>query len=362
MPFSQDVLTRIFNVHWGGDLAVEFFDPDSFLNLPTGPASDSTKATISIWFRIPKAAFEAAISRSASVDEITQGAPSAYFWGAVPVVSFGPTDITSSSGAQTSSSWIGACWNPGDGGGSDFGLAFNFQYESTGNIAGGDDLSNGFPERIAVGITWNGLTSIFSPPIIPVSADTWHHLLMSWNTSSPISSHPAGAGEDPALGIDSAVTIHAALDDVNITGGDAFGIYGGYLDGNGFITENAYNVATSDQLDPVTFDWVPTPLPMSPFGLPTAGLVEFNPHVMLAEFQFFTGVAIDTSNAANRRAFIDKDGNPVDPAEAETLLGQKPVILLHGSGNWKAGHNTGSGVDLAASGHIDTYHPNPSLG
>jgi hypothetical protein len=112
----------------------------------------------------------------------------------------------------------------------------------------------------------------------------------------------------------------------------------------------------------------------------------------MAEFQFFSDVAIDTSNKENLRAFIDskrddkghtiadKDGNvtlqPVDPKKAELLLGKRPDILLHGSSNWKKGHNTGStGVtdpdtqdkqDIPAGqftpvAGIATYKPDPSI-
>jgi hypothetical protein len=86
----------------------------------------------------------------------------------------------------------------------------------------------------------------------------------------------------------------------------------------------------------------------------------------MAELQIFTGVSLDTGNETKRRAFIDGDGYPVPPVEiqktdtttgapmfdefgqpimepppAEKLLAQKPDVVLHGSGNWAKGTNTG---------------------
>jgi len=76
------------------------------------------------------------------------------------------------------------------------------------------------------------------------------------------------------------------------------------------------------------------------------------------------------------RAFVDDAGKSVDPAQAETLIGAKPVILLHGTGHWQKGTNTGPPdvIDpdtgepapdpakaLTPTGKIDAYSPDPSL-
>ena len=106
----------------------------------------------------------------------------------------------------------------------------------------------------------------------------------------------------------------------------------------------------------------------------------------MAEFQLFTGVTLDTSVEENRRAFVDEDGVPVPPEgkpptedkpdgekpPAEKLLGKRPDIVLHGSGDWSDGNNTGSlGVDndgdnipsgqFEPTGAIPSYTPDPSL-
>jgi hypothetical protein len=107
-----------------------------------------------------------------------------------------------------------------------------------------------------------------------------------------------------------------------------------------------------------------------------------------AELQIFSGGTLNTSTEASRRAFIDferdADGKPirdeggklalkpVDPEQAETLLGRKPAILLSGSTEWQEGKNTGSlGVDVDGkeipggqfkpTGTIEKYTPDPSI-
>jgi hypothetical protein len=107
-------------------------------------------------------------------------------------------------------------------------------------------------------------------------------------------------------------------------------------------------------------------------------------HVEMAEFQLFTGVTIDTSSVRARRAFIDSNGKPVNPNKQASdadpqsgsieFLGQLPDILLHGSGNWIKGKNTGGSQQDAHNpaithppdqftpvGLIKKYTPNPSL-
>jgi hypothetical protein len=92
----------------------------------------------------------------------------------------------------------------------------------------------------------------------------------------------------------------------------------------------------------------------------------------LAELQIFTGVTLDTTLVTARRAFVDADGNPVDPEDAEEFMGKRPEILLHGSSDWIDGLNTGSiGLDnedkivpsgqFTPTGTILEYTPDPSL-
>jgi hypothetical protein len=104
----------------------------------------------------------------------------------------------------------------------------------------------------------------------------------------------------------------------------------------------------------------------------------------MAELQIWIGQSIDTGDRAMRRLFIgyprDVDGNPdtskplqpVPPSIAAKTLG-KPDILLHGTGNWKRGRNTGtSGIDengklkeegqFERTGTVEKFKPDPKLG
>jgi hypothetical protein len=147
--------------------------------------------------------------------------------------------------------------------------------------------------------------------------------------------------------------------------------------------------------DPSTFD-VPTydcggytiPLAGHPIGIPcsssevemqdgsTVSLVDYNTGIEMAELQIWCNKTLDTGNIRMRRLFVDKDGKPVAPKKAEDVLG-KPDILLHGSSNWKQGHNTGtSGYSVDADGHkkvnpkgqfdtisdILSFKPEPKIG
>ena len=91
----------------------------------------------------------------------------------------------------------------------------------------------------------------------------------------------------------------------------------------------------------------------------------------MAEFQMFTGVALDLGNAENRFPFIH-NGKPVPPEQKATeanqnhpgsigYLGQDPDVLLHKSSKWKKGDNTGSGGHFDPTGNIPKYTPDPSL-
>jgi len=129
-----------------------------------------------------------------------------------------------------------------------------------------------------------------------------------------------------------------------------------------------------------TYDYSPSPVPSAGYalGIPAAAeLVDRIHPVEMAELQIFTGVTLDTADTAKRRAFIDADGKPVNPTDAEALLGKKPDVLLHGSGNWIHGANTGPPTvtdpitgnpipdpakALTPTGKIVVYNPGPSLG
>lgn len=94
MPFAQDLLTRIINVHWAGGLAVEFTGETkedeegggrqpSYLTLARQLSFN--KVTISVWFRIPKATADKVRARDADAP----GTDFAVLNSVVPLLMFG---------------------------------------------------------------------------------------------------------------------------------------------------------------------------------------------------------------------------------------------------------------------------------
>lgn len=132
--------------------------------------------------------------------------------------------------------------------------------------------------------------------------------------------------------------------------------------------------------DPKTFD-LPTyqcdgfiiPVAGHPIGIPASEHhLEHNTGIEMAELQIWANRTIDTADISMRRLFVDGNGEPVSPSKAAEVLG-KPDILLHGSGNWQKGKNTGaSGADdddkpipagqFVPVAKIEKFKPEPELG
>lgn len=268
-------------------------------------------------------------------------------------------------------------------------------------------------------------------PNTEVTPDQWHHILLSCDMTGPISAigrqyagydenlipiDPGGKGR-----ITTPCRIWLAYDDHNISG---VGLLGGSFDpdktttpgNNDLFTQNAAN--TASQLGDVdhtqgpilagfggpylrtntvvgltnpSYDYQPGHIESAgfPIGIPASEKYVNNVcHVEMAELQMFTDVTLDTNVEKNRRAFISKDGKPVSASQKKQkdeisgkttgdsgsieLLGKRPDVLLHGSGNWIHGSNTGStGIDkdgkkllggqFKPTAKIETYVPEPSL-
>lgn len=219
---------------------------------------------------------------------------------------------------------------------------------------------------------------------VDVSADEWHHVLISVDLG-PVVTHGGEWDGKLAPFVDSAAKLWVAMDDKNYT---KFNLSENWAEkgDNDVITDGAYNVAgTSPNEDAgggmPRYSLDSTAVPTGSLGMPASKkYVDNIHHVEMAEFQMWTGVTLDTGTESNRRAFIDykrdengkvipeKDGSkklkPVNPKKAEKLLGKKPNILLHGSGKWKRGDNTGEsrGDFVPSKGAIESYKPDPILG
>lgn len=230
--------------------------------------------------------------------------------------------------------------------------------------------------------------AIDSSSTIEVSADEWHHILVSVDLR-PVVSHGYAANEDTTVAVgqkvDSAAKLWIALDDKNYT---QYELSENWAEGRGdndIITPGAYRIARSSADDSKDSpDGIPlysldsTSVPPGTIGIPaTDKYADKIYRVEMAEFQMWVGEILDTGVESNRRAFIDykrdaqgkfvseKDGSvklrPVNPDEAEVLIGKTPAILLHGSGRWKKGKNSGLGSDLEPTGAIERYKPDPAV-
>jgi hypothetical protein len=226
-------------------------------------------------------------------------------------------------------------------------------------------------------------------PEFTLEPDRWHHLLLSFDFSTGVEVHAIEdyEGDRPVGDTTSRYCkIWYAIDDVNRNGKENMGEYWVESNLNGIISETAmlatgsYSPAPPDPLihgaiPSPSYSWSGSPLPLHSghVGIPAgATYVDAVCHCEMAELQIFTGVTLDTASVTARRAFVDADGNPVDPETAATFLGKRPEILLHGNGDWIAGNNTGSvGLDdqenilpsgqFAPTGTILEYTPEPAL-
>ena len=237
-----------------------------------------------------------------------------------------------------------------------------------------------------------------------VTPDHWHHLLLSFDLTKPCKATGGGDAFNP---VDSSTAgqrtisscqMWVAFDDNNLIK-KQLSVYwpNGYSDSNAVLPVSGYHVAsstaanspssvtnenlqgktetTTNIVETPSYDFKPQPVHFTPVGIPSTHVhVGAVRHVEMSELQIFSGIAQDFSNVDSRRAFIDGNGKPVSPDKKATetdpqsgsieFLGNEPDILLHNSGNWKSGANTGglgSGFDFDPTGKILSYRPDPSL-
>lgn len=235
-------------------------------------------------------------------------------------------------------------------------------------------------------------------PGFNVAADTWHHLLVSFDFSNSVDvvgiANYTGDNVERDT-IQSTCKLWYAFDDENKAGQENMGESWGYHDSNdivpitslqaavGFFPVDPGDFITGELYDP-QYHWASSGVPSQggPVGLPaSADYVDTIYHVEMAEFQFFANLLIDTADTGKRRAFVDAGGRPVKPAATEAALGVRPAILLHKTSKWQAGENTGStglardvplegggtedqlitGGQFDPTGVILKYKPDPSL-
>lgn len=426
MGLQLDLTQRVFNVNWGSGLAVEFTERPDYLTMKH--AVDMSTVTISFWFRVPKEAVEAARAKIQ-----TLAADYGVFDGVIPLISWGgqfTTPVTevqrvdtgaidSSAGqifvehisgshtAPLQPSGIGVYVGLPDQAtvtltvhivtdvhASGIGLLL-IPTEWTGDFIGINQTPPHVGSPIYANVVYTMTDVSFAITEEPetfgnnvsggapeVLVAEWNHLLISWKLGSPGKMWCA-LNDENKTGNDLPAMNDVSKDEPNDQWSWTNWIY---MDHEGASIASSFgsNCVPSDPFQ------IPAP-PSVKRGIDNAGTTtSIAPieKVELAELQIFSGVALDTSSESNRRAFIDfkrdEEGNPiededgkrvlkpVDPKQAEELLGKKPDILLHGSTKWQRGKNAGSvGVDadgeeipsgqFTPTGEIEKYLPDPSI-
>jgi hypothetical protein len=400
----------------------------SYLHLPSINLADFNTGTISLWFRFSGDSVGKANAHRASYTSTE--APD-IFKGTIPLVTFGrkvmahtytfvshpwpfptggigavTTDAVAGDDAPCEPSHLGIEVSEGEEEGkAKVTLKMIFQTETRAFVQGlvtqaadihweEDPTAPGMYTRhdTVQDISYVRTASPETFEIIPkfeVSADEWHHLLVSFDFSNSVhvvaipNYHGDNAERDT---ISSTCQIWYAFDDEYKDGQDNMGFGWAHHGPNDVVPISAMHAAfgyippppdpdVSGELYNAEYHWDASPIPMQggPVGLPaSAEYVDTIYHCEMAEFQFFAGLIVTD----NRRAFVDGTGKPVKPEDTEKVLGRKPDILLHGTNNWKQGKNTGTtgltkndeGEDVVIDagqfqhiGLIKKYTPDPSL-
>jgi hypothetical protein len=409
----------------------------SYLMLPDG-IPDLSKAVISFWFRIPQASLDAARAQGQEAPENIEGDINNYFpalFGIIPLVTFGSveaaiTDKGHGTGATpTSPSFVGVdCTSrtvPEDKNS----LAVHLAMPSNSTFVmtpmdsdGAGDLSE--PQFISSlqrkeafymggkgGLPYAG----GELSVLDVTADAWHHILISFDLSmaAVMTYSTATRGPPPIVMAPGGPTFMWAFDDMDKTDYSLFPscaqVYNTLPPGSTFTPPPALplNKITTNNLISIAGGshafigtWSPVPIKTSdnPVGIPaTAKFVDNIYKVEMAEFQMFTGVTLDTGIEANRRMFISAKGFPVDPARTDSFtltlgdpttwegggddiqvpplvpepnapigkrsLGLPVVAFTRDRQNWIGAVNLGSARGkVTKTGKIKAYHPDPQLG
>lgn len=207
-----------------------------------------------------------------------------------------------------------------------------------------------------------------------VTADEWHHLLISWDLTGGSGSEGGGEfGDDPENCITASSVMYAALDGVNLTGSSLPMFWpGGSFDVNGHVSYVAANYAGVPDRDtgPASVALTVGTILTNPISIPgpaevdvvgSGGTTTDEPvlNCQRAELQIFTDICLDTSIEANVLAFRTADGNPAAPSLASALMGKSPEVYFRTVANWQGGVNVGTADDFTPTGTIEGYTPGP---
>jgi hypothetical protein len=201
---------------------------------------------------------------------------------------------------------------------------------------------------------------------IVVTADKWHHVLVSVDVSE---------GCSVVDGVVAATSkMWVALDDENYGSSDILA--------SGALAFVGMTHPPGELGDPYTYT-TSVEISGGGVGVPSSSDLSGSIYkVQMAELQIFTGVTLDTSIEKNRRAFINSKGQPVDeaygvakyrgiygpkspnvpPSAPAKLLGKKPdVAIVRSARNWMSGFDFRQ-TKFRPNGKIRPVKPDPVLG
>jgi hypothetical protein len=348
-----------------------------FIENAASDIADTDKMVISVWFKIPQEAITAAIAQYNDADG---GNDDSNMHGIIPLVSFGvPSAVDGGPTPFTSRCFIGVSCGHYEF--SDYAdelplpdphLFVYLQYDNGTN----ENLGISTFDFFQVG---GNISYFFAPGDLPlgediiitpltVSPDEWHHALVSFDMSGGCSmTSTVDIGRTSFNG--TACELWWALDDVNYDGDSLWpSNWSVYEDadtgGANDIVSAGVLIANATETDPdILHSFAAGNLPISgnPMGIPasTADATDHVYNIYMSELQIFTGVSLDTSVLANRRAFITAAGRPAAPSLAAALLGKSPEIHFQTHTDFIEGNNRGTADDFDPTGTIIGYTPGP---
>lgn len=344
------------------------------------------KAVMSLWFKIP----ESALTEVSALTDSPSGTFGDGFEGIcfnpplykiIPLITFGSveTGLGDAAGVDVQPSFVGVdCSHVGDG--YPARLVVNLQ---TANICSFNKTpQNPNKEFRPECYYMNGYGFTAGSHALTVTADTWHHALISFDISPGCSITFANVNRSPPdlqYALSLGPTFSWSFDDqgkVNRSMLPSWGIaVDESLDGttNQHIVPNGFfSIWTGPDIASVPIE-SSTDFTVSvgagsiaslgnQIGIPaSAAFVDNVYNIEMCELQIFTGVTFDATLEVNRRAFIKADGTPeTDYSVAELLLGKSPEIKLIGATNWKVGNNSGSLDDNFAKNDGGTINTSSS--
>lgn len=216
-----------------------------------------------------------------------------------------------------------------------------------------------------------------------ITADVWHHLLLSVDFSGPVLASGYDINSPPADlqgPLSSGVKMWVALDDQNLTtlstdrstamGPNDIATRGAFQISQQAVDPNSLNSTPFDTFLGYTTQSVGPQIPIpsysfqpqaclgTPFGIPASSQWVGNiDTTQCAALQIFSGVTVDTTNTDARRAFITADGKPAKTGDAMKFLATQPYAKLMSLADWQKGKN---GL-FTPTGDIDKFLPNAGL-